>query len=78
MFHFADFFTKKTTIIHANIRIMENFQFDPFADLCGGGLEGEYELWQLHAHWGDDDCRGSEHTVDGKMYPAEVSLSRYI
>ena len=31
-------------------------------------------MWQLHAHWGDDDCRGSEHTVDGKMYPAEVSL----
>ena len=42
--------------------------------LCGGGLDGEYELWQLHAHWGDDDCRGSEHTVDGKMYPAEVRI----
>ena len=42
--------------------------------LSGGGLDGEYELWQFHAHWGDDDCRGSEHTVDGKMFPAEVRL----
>ena len=42
--------------------------------LTGGGLEDEYEVWQFHAHWGDDDCRGSEHTVDGQMYPGEVSI----
>merc|ERR1711974_153279 len=51
-----------------------NTQSNKDCYLCGGGLEGEYELWQLHAHWGDDDCRGSEHTVDGKMYPAELHL----
>ena len=47
------------------------------AALTGGGLDGEYELGQFHAHWGDDDCRGSEHTVDGKMYPAEVSICHF-
>jgi len=51
-----------------------NVQSNKESTLCGGGLDGEYELWQFHAHWGDDDCRGSEHTVDGKMYPAELHL----
>ena len=44
------------------------------AALTGGGLDGEYELWQFHAHWGDVDWRGSEHTVDGQMYPGELHL----
>ena len=43
------------------------------SNLCGGALSGDYELWQFHAHWGSDDHKGSEHTVEGKMYPAEVS-----
>ena len=42
--------------------------------LSGGALEGEYELWQLHAHWGSDDDKGSEHTVDGKAYAGELHL----
>ena len=40
--------------------------------LVGGALDGEYELWQFHAHWGSEDGQGSEHTVDGKNYAAEV------
>ena len=32
-------------------------------------------MWQFHAHWGSCDEKGSEHTVDGKMYPAEVTKS---
>merc|ERR1712223_1677638 len=42
--------------------------------LTGGALQGEYQLWQFHAHWGSCDEKGSEHTVDGKMYPAELHL----
>ena len=45
------------------------------SSLTGGALAGEYELWQFHAHWDSEDNRGSEHTVEGKMYPAEVSCS---
>jgi hypothetical protein len=40
--------------------------------LIGGPLVNEFELWQFHAHWGNTDDHGSEHTVDGKSYPAEV------
>lgn len=31
-------------------------------------------MWQFHAHWGTDDSTGSEHTVDGKSYAAEIHL----
>ncbi len=33
-----------------------------------------YRLWQFHAHWGADDGRGSEHTVNGRPYPGELHL----
>jgi len=35
-----------------------------------------YYLWQLHFHWGEpgNADQGSEHTVDGKMYPMEMHM----
>lgn len=42
--------------------------------LQGGPLEHKYELKQFHFHWGKTDKTGSEHTVDGKSYPAELHL----
>lgn len=42
--------------------------------LSGGPLEDEYELLQFHAHWGATDDHGSEHTLDGKAYAAELHL----
>ena len=39
----------------------------------GGGLEGRYSLKHFHFHWGSQDDEGSEHMVDGKAYPLEVS-----
>ena len=42
--------------------------------LRGGPLSGEYQMLQLHFHWGGDDTRGSEHTIDGKEYPLEVGF----
>jgi len=40
--------------------------------VTGGELPGTYKLVQIHFHWGSDDSKGSEHTVDGKAYPLEV------
>lgn len=38
------------------------------------GLGARYNASQLHLHWGDkDDPHGSEHTVSGKHFAAEVS-----
>lgn len=39
----------------------------------GGGLDGTYDFVQLHFHWGANDTRGSEHTVEGMSYPLEVN-----
>ncbi|XP_036391140.1 carbonic anhydrase 7-like [Megalops cyprinoides] len=40
----------------------------------GGPLDDVYRLKQFHFHWGGDDYHGSEHTVDGKAYAAELHL----
>jgi len=42
--------------------------------VTGGGLPGTYKLAQFHFHWGADDGKGSEHTVDSNAYPLEVRL----
>jgi len=33
-----------------------------------------YTLDSLHLTWGSDNCRGSEHTIDGVAYPAEIQF----
>ena len=48
--------------------------YNPVPLISGGGLPGTYQLAQFHFHWGDDSTKGSEHTVNGKMYAAEVRL----
>uniref|UniRef100_A0A8C9PA85 Carbonic anhydrase n=1 Tax=Spermophilus dauricus TaxID=99837 RepID=A0A8C9PA85_SPEDA len=45
-----------------------------FTGISGGPLENHYRLRQFHFHWGAVDERGSEHTVDGHTYPAELHL----
>ena len=38
-----------------------------------GGLTSVYKTVQFHFHWGSSNTVGSEHTVNGKQYAAEVS-----
>lgn len=42
--------------------------------LTDGPITGTYRLKQFHFHWGASDDRGSEHTVGGTKYPAEVNV----
>lgn len=52
-------------------------EFDDAAEhsgISGGPLENHYRLRQFHFHWGAADQQGSEHTVDGHAYPAELHL----
>ncbi|XP_033628377.1 carbonic anhydrase 2-like [Asterias rubens] len=42
-----------------------------------GGLSAPYKAAQFHFHWGNVNTVGSEHTVDGKQYPAEVHIVCY-
>ncbi|KAF3854396.1 hypothetical protein F7725_022451 [Dissostichus mawsoni] len=40
----------------------------------GGPLQDKYRLCQFHFHWGESNAWGSEHTVDRKLFPAELHL----
>ncbi|XP_074057644.1 carbonic anhydrase 5A, mitochondrial isoform X2 [Macrotis lagotis] len=42
--------------------------------ISGGPLENHYRLKQFHFHWGEMNDWGSEHTVDNRVYPAELHL----
>lgn len=42
--------------------------------LSGGPLTESYILEQFHCHWGQDCSCGSEHTIDGKTFAAEVRI----
>jgi len=44
------------------------------SSLTGGPLKSKFVLEQFHAHWGSNDKLGSEHTVDGATYSAELHL----
>lgn len=39
-----------------------------------GPLKNQYRLKQFHFHWGSTSDRGSEHTVNNQVYPAELHL----
>lgn len=54
-------------------------QDDPGAvcQLRGGPLGSEYRLLQLHAHWGAELGRGSEHTLEGRSFEGELHLVFY-
>jgi len=47
------------------------------SSIRGGPLEGTYSLAQYHCHWGREEDRGSEHTVNGQKYAAELHLVHY-
>ncbi|XP_036145572.1 carbonic anhydrase 3 isoform X2 [Monomorium pharaonis] len=40
----------------------------------GGPLKDEYEFHDAHFHWGENDSRGAEHTIDGTWFTMECHL----
>ncbi|XP_071950497.1 putative carbonic anhydrase 3 [Antedon mediterranea] len=48
--------------------------FEGDYNISGGGLPDAYHAAQIHFHWGSIDSQGSEHTVDGQHYPAEMHI----
>ncbi|KAM5157292.1 carbonic anhydrase 13-like [Mantella aurantiaca] len=67
----------KTTRRIINVGHCFNVEFDDTSDrsvLSEGPLTGYYRLRQFHFHWGTSDRDGSEHVIDGHMYPAELHI----
>lgn len=46
-------------------------------NVSGGPLQYNYHLHQMKLHFGDKEHSGSEHTVNGLSFPAEVTLLHY-
>uniref|UniRef100_A0A1I8ITJ3 Carbonic anhydrase n=1 Tax=Macrostomum lignano TaxID=282301 RepID=A0A1I8ITJ3_9PLAT len=44
------------------------------AQIEGGPLEAVHDFAQFHMHWGACDTSGSEHVLNGRLYPAELHL----
>jgi len=40
----------------------------------GGPLSYQYKLTEMVLHYGRQDERGSEHTISGRQFPAEIQL----
>ena len=46
--------------------------------VSGAGLPVKYLTDHLHFHWGRNDSVGSEHTINGDIYPMEVSFAKSV
>ncbi|NWT98063.1 CAH9 anhydrase, partial [Urocynchramus pylzowi] len=42
-----------------------------------GGYAQQYRAAQLHLHWGSPSRPGSEHTINGRRFPAEIHVVHY-
>jgi len=47
-------------------------------NVTGGPLSYLYQLHELHIHYGTQDHIGSEHTINGRAFPAEVSDKSFL
>ncbi|XP_042858782.1 carbonic anhydrase 7-like [Penaeus japonicus] len=45
--------------------------------ISGGNLGSKYTFAQFHFHWGSVHTQGSEHTINGLQYPAELHLVHF-
>lgn len=50
---------------------------DHFIKINGSGLPGTFVAKQFHFHWGKEDSRGSEHSVNGQYFPMEMHIVHY-
>ncbi|CAH1802318.1 unnamed protein product [Owenia fusiformis] len=58
---------------HTVTVMLDNMDFR----LNGAGFANDYKAAQLHFHWGTDNERGSEHTLNGNKYSMEVHIVHY-
>jgi hypothetical protein len=64
-------FVANAHFIHS-VELHANWGAEKAPELSGGPLREPYTFWQMHFHWGTDDLRGSEHTINNVSFPMEV------
>ncbi|XP_075684212.1 carbonic anhydrase 13-like [Rhinoderma darwinii] len=71
------YYDSKSSRRLVNVGHCFNVEFEDTNDrsvLSDGPLTGYYRLRQFHFHWGSSDRDGSEHVIDGHVYPAELHI----
>jgi hypothetical protein len=46
-------------------------------NVTGGPLSYKYQFQEIHVHYGQNDDWGSEHSINGYAFPAEVCQKQY-
>lgn len=54
-----------------------NTEFSSVVNISGGPLSYTYRFQEIHLHYGRTDTYGSEHTVGGDSFPAEIQIFGY-
>ncbi|XP_043275511.1 carbonic anhydrase-related protein 10 isoform X2 [Venturia canescens] len=58
---------------HGVVFAVDNNTLHP-VNISGGPLSYRYQFHEIHLHYGQHDRLGSEHTVDGYAFPAEIQI----
>ncbi|XP_012265017.2 carbonic anhydrase-related protein 10 [Athalia rosae] len=58
---------------HSVVFAVDNDTRHP-VNISGGPLSYRYQFHEIHLHYGLEDRTGSEHTVDGYAFPAEIQI----
>lgn len=56
-----------------SVQFIPESRIDP-PEIYGGKLDQHYRFIQYHYHWAQNDNEGSEHTLSGHSFPAELHL----
>ncbi|XP_067140452.1 carbonic anhydrase-related protein 10-like isoform X2 [Centruroides vittatus] len=62
---------------HSVVFRAETGPYVPVANISGGPMSYNYQFEQIHLHYGRLDSFGSEHTLMGRAFPAEVQIYGY-
>lgn len=57
-----------------DVRVVLDEPGEHYINITGGPLSYQYRVSEIIIHFGRSNSRGSEHTLDGRIFPAEVSL----
>uniref|UniRef100_A0A2P2I3I1 Carbonic anhydrase n=1 Tax=Hirondellea gigas TaxID=1518452 RepID=A0A2P2I3I1_9CRUS len=67
----------KATIINNGHALEVKMTAENQPEMSGANLGSSYTFVQYHVHWGADNLRGSEHTINHVRYPMEMHLVHY-
>jgi hypothetical protein len=54
--------------------VVKETDTNPFI-FTGGPLSYQYTLFEIKLHFGDNNSKGSEHSIGGKKFPLEVIIN---